>query len=359
MTAPNRYRRGCAEDFTNLTLAGMFSICQEYVLDKHLTTETACATFETVPVEYPIRAAAKLTGISVDTLRAWERRYNAVTPARAERGRLYDERAIRRLLLLKSAVDSGRSIGQVASLPDAKLEELERNAQLLRGKAEIAPPPEPAAPVLRPLLDAIGAYNYAVANDELGRLALLLRPSELVHRVVFPLMRLTGENWENGVFHIAQEHMLSACVRNLLGGLVRLQKGGPGSHRMLFTTPPGELHEFGILAASLLAVGHECEVAYLGPNLPAREVLRAAAKSEPHAVVLGIMKTNATPAAVAEVRQLAGELPSNTELWLGGSGASTVSNGLTRDGLLVLQDLTHFERHLTRLKAKSSREPAQ
>lgn len=294
----------------------------------------------------------------MDTLRAWERRYNAVTPARTERGRFYDELAIRRLLLLKSAVESGRSIGQVASLSDTKLEELERNAQSLSGKAEIASRPEPATPVLRPLLDAIGAYDYAAANDELGRLALLLRPNELVHRVVLPLMRLTGENWENGVFQIAHEHMLSACVRNLLGGLVRLQKGGPGAHRMLFTTPPGELHEFGILAASLLAVGHEFEVTYLGPNLPAREVLQAAAKSGPRVVVLGIMKTNAMPAVLGEVRQLAAELPSTTELWLGGSGASTVSNGLTRDGLLVLQDLTHFERHLARLKATSSRQRA-
>ena len=29
---------------------------------------------------YPIRAVSRLTGISIDTLRAWERRYGAVTP---------------------------------------------------------------------------------------------------------------------------------------------------------------------------------------------------------------------------------------------------------------------------------------
>jgi|SRR5579871_1011948 len=312
-----------------------------------------------MPLEYPIRAAAKLTGISVDTLRAWERRYDAVTPTRTERGRFYDERAIRRLLLLKSAVESGHSIGTVASLPDTKLEELERNTQSFSGKAENASPPETAMPVLRPLLEAIGAYDYTAANDELGRLALLLHPNELVYRVVLPLMRLTGENWENGVFQIAQEHMLSACVRNLLGGLVRLERRGAGAGSLLLTTPPGELHEFGILAAAMLAVGHAFEVAYLGPNLPAREVLRAVEKSDPQAVVLGIMKTNATPAVVEEVRQLSEALPTTTELWLGGSGASSVSNGIAREGFLVLQDLTHFEQHLTRLSAKSSRGPAR
>ena len=311
---------------------------------------------KTMPVQYPIRAAAKLTGISLETLRAWERRYIAVTPTRTQRGRLYDERSIRRLLLLKSAVESGRSIGQVASLPDAELEELELNARSLSKKPEISSPPEPATPVLRPLLDAIGAYDYAAANNELGRLALLLRPNELVYRVVLPLMRLTGENWENGVFQIAQEHMLSACVRNLLGGLVRLQRNGGGAGRILLTTPSGELHEFGILAAAMLAVAHEFQVAYLGPNLPALEVLLAVEQSEPQAVVLGIMKSNVTSAVRGDVDRLASELPETTELWLGGSGATAVTNGAVRDGLIVLEDLTHFERHLTRLKATRSRE---
>ena len=41
---------------------------------------------------YPIRAVARLTGLSLDTLRAWERRYRAVTPVRDERGRLMVER---------------------------------------------------------------------------------------------------------------------------------------------------------------------------------------------------------------------------------------------------------------------------
>ena len=37
---------------------------------------------------YPIRAVAKLTGLGIDTLRAWERRHRAVTPVRDDRGRI-------------------------------------------------------------------------------------------------------------------------------------------------------------------------------------------------------------------------------------------------------------------------------
>ena len=55
-------------------------------------------------MRYPIRAVSKLTGIAIDTLRAWERRYGAVTPVRDSRGRLYSDADVARLRLLHQAV---------------------------------------------------------------------------------------------------------------------------------------------------------------------------------------------------------------------------------------------------------------
>ena len=40
---------------------------------------------------YPIRVVSRMTGLSVDTLRAWERRYQAVSPSRDDRGRAYSD----------------------------------------------------------------------------------------------------------------------------------------------------------------------------------------------------------------------------------------------------------------------------
>jgi DNA-binding transcriptional MerR regulator len=72
---------------------------------------------------YRIGSVARLTGISADTLRVWERRYAAVTPQRSPSGgRLYDADDIARLRLIKQLVDSGDSIGTVASLGRAALE---------------------------------------------------------------------------------------------------------------------------------------------------------------------------------------------------------------------------------------------
>jgi len=305
-----------------------------------------------MPVQYPIRAASRLTGIAIDTLRAWERRYHAVTPDRSSRGRLYSDADMQRLLLLRAALEGGYAIGQVASLADAELRNLVRASPPLSRSQSREVDTRTALPELRPLLDSLASFDYSKTNEELGRLALLLRPAELVYRVVLPVLKLTGDNWENGTFQIAQEHMFSACVRNLLGGLVRLQTPAHGASGLLLTTPATELHEFGILSAAMLAVWHEFPVAYLGPNLPAGEILSAAEKCAPRVVVLGIMQTNATPAVRQEIHRLAAELPPATELWLGGTGAAEAATGMLRSGALILEDLPDFEQHLTRLKAK-------
>ncbi|HYW45371.1 MAG TPA: MerR family transcriptional regulator [Bryobacteraceae bacterium] len=312
-----------------------------------------------MPTLYPIRAVAKLTGIPVDTLRAWERRYHAVTPDRSARGRQYSDAEVRRLLLLRTAVDGGHAIGQVAALSDAELQDLARAPFASRSDHRPDPGARAANPNLQPLLDAIAAFDCAAINEELSRLALLLSPAGIVHQVVLPLMRLTGENWENGTFQIAQEHMFSACLRNLLGGLVRLQRQGNGAVRMLLTTPSDELHEFGILAAAMLAVAQDFQVTYLGPNLPPGEIVSAAEKCAANVVVLGIMKTNATPAVKRDMTWLMSELPVSTELWAGGTGAAEVFGGVARGGTFILEDLADFERHLSRWKTAPSQEPAR
>ena len=76
---------------------------------------------------YRISAAAKLTGLSVDTLRAWERRYQAVVPARGDQQRGYSDSDVERLILLRAAVEQGHAISSVAGLQESELRELVAN----------------------------------------------------------------------------------------------------------------------------------------------------------------------------------------------------------------------------------------
>lgn len=71
---------------------------------------------------FGIGAVARMTGIPMDTLRVWERRYNTVTPRRSpENRRYYTREDVARLVLIKQLVDGGHAIGSVAQLPDEAL----------------------------------------------------------------------------------------------------------------------------------------------------------------------------------------------------------------------------------------------
>ena len=79
---------------------------------------------EPAPNEFEIGAVSKITGISQHRLRIWERRYKVVTPRRSSSNRrFYSGSDVRKLLLIKSLLDAGYSIGTVAGLTIQELEE--------------------------------------------------------------------------------------------------------------------------------------------------------------------------------------------------------------------------------------------
>ncbi|WP_158657725.1 MerR family transcriptional regulator [Agarilytica rhodophyticola] len=72
-----------------------------------------------------IGTVSKLTGISVHTLRAWEKRHSVVSVVRSTTGRrLYHPDDVYRLRLLKRLTVSGHSIGNIAPLNDEQLEKM-------------------------------------------------------------------------------------------------------------------------------------------------------------------------------------------------------------------------------------------
>ncbi|MFO0583283.1 MAG: MerR family transcriptional regulator [Anaeromyxobacter sp.] len=296
-------------------------------------------------LRYPIRAVSKLTGISVDTLRAWERRYGVVEPERDERGRLYSEADVERLKLLRSAVQAGHAIGRVAGLPVAEV-----RALLARG-VERVEPPAAAAPVdLSALQKAVESFDGAAFRRELSRLAAVLPARAFAREVALPFMHLVGEAWHEGKLTIAQEHMVSAELRSLLGALARLHPIPESAPRLVLATPEGDLHELGTLAAALVASAAGLGAVYLGPGLPAEEIVGAARRTGARAVVLGLSGGGATPASEAVAAAVARDLPEGVELWLGGPAAHAAAMAAGARAV-ALPDFEAFEKAAARLRA--------
>lgn len=268
-----------------------------------------------MPSSHPIAAVARMTGLSIDTLRAWERRYGLVRPARDEAGvRRYSERDVARLELARAATALGHPIRWVAKLSDDEL----------RGVVRAAPAPatsEPAEPTVRAVLEQLGRYDVAQAERTLNAAALLMPVEEFLVCVIAPLMRRVGALWEAGRLSVAQEHLVSHLVRNLLGRLATTRAEGERC-ALLLATPTGELHEFGIALAGSLAGMRGLRSTLLGPSVPADDVVAAARVLQPRTVVLGTSASLDPELLSRYLRALDARLPARTELWVGGDGGA-------------------------------------
>jgi MerR family transcriptional regulator, light-induced transcriptional regulator len=298
------------------------------------------------PSRYPIRAVSKLTGIAIDTLRAWERRYHAVTPVRDDRGRIYSDADVARLRLLQGAVARGHSIGRLAALGDDQLRQL---------VAVVEPTVAPAADETRQialdtaaLVAAVRAFDAADIDRELARLAAVLRPIQLLQDVLMPALAQVGDDWHRRRGSIAQEHVMSSAVHNILGSFLRVYARANVPARLLFATPAGERHELGTLGAALLAASSGLGVAYLGPDLPAHDIVASVGPAGAHVLVLGLTATAAGAATARELRAIVRGLPPGVELWAGGRGAERHA-ALIRPRGLVMRDYEAYQQELTRL----------
>jgi MerR family transcriptional regulator, light-induced transcriptional regulator len=300
----------------------------------------------TTSATYPIRAVSKMTGIGIDTLRAWERRYGAVTPVRDDRGRMYTEADVARLRLLSGAVGQGHSIGRLAGLSNDQLRDL-----CVAAGAVAAPGADPArrTPIdPTPLITALRHYDAVAIDQELSRLASVMRPLELLQDVVMPVLTRVGDDWHSQRARIAHEHLMSSTMRNLLGAFLRLYARRAASIRLLFATPSNERHEIATLGAAMLAASAGLGVSYLGADLPAREIVDSVEPAGAQVLVLGLTTAAADRARERELKTIVRELAAGVELWVGGRGAERHASIIRPRGV-VLSDYNAYQQELVRI----------
>jgi len=297
---------------------------------------------------YPVRTAAQLTGLSADLIRVWEKRYSVVKPVRGPRGaRLYSAADVARLRALAAAVAAGRSIGDIAHLDSHDLQAL--NTPVPAAEASQRDGSAPSHRVVATILECVQQLDGLGADRHLSDAWLALGNNAFLHEVVEPLLHEVGEAWVRGEVSIAQEHLVSGIVRNLITGMLRAR---PILHQpaVLLATPPGERHELGLLLAALVA--HDCGVGvgYLGIDLPAAEIAAAATSRGCPVVALSVVGPANRGSAVDAVRELDRSLAPATEIWLGGGDAADVCREVRTTRARRIADLGIFAHEIERFR---------
>jgi DNA-binding transcriptional MerR regulator len=307
--------------------------------------ENVGTALSTTP-KYRIGTVSRLTGLSADVVRVWERRYEAIKPQRSEGGsRLYSDADIARLRRLRQAVELGHAIGQVAKLPEKELENISaKHRSLLTVHQSSADPYETTR---ERFLEAITRMDVIAADEEISRAATLYPPRVVVKNIVAPLLTEIGNRWAHRDFGIAHEHIATNLIRNLLSALFRLYPPEESAETIILATPAGERHEFGILLSALIAATRGWRVIYLGTDLPANEIIRTARIAK--ARVLALSVVNELDGQTSDqLKAIADHLPSQTRVWIGGSEAPKYRDLIERANWILVHDLEDLDDRLKR-----------
>jgi MerR family transcriptional regulator, light-induced transcriptional regulator len=259
---------------------------------------------------------ARRTGISADALRAWERRYGVLRPARSEAGyRLYSEEDEARVQAMAREVGRGVPAAEAARL-------------VLAGGADSGERGDfaGAADELRRALDD---FDDARSQSALDALLAAFSFETVARKVILPYLRALGERWERGEASVAQEHFASFVLRGRLLALARGWDRGAGP-RAVLACAPGERHELGLILFGLELRAHGWRITFLGADTPIETLAAAVEALTPEIVVVAAL----APDHMSDIEPALGELAADEKLYLAGTDAIEPLAGRTGAELL-------------------------
>jgi methanogenic corrinoid protein MtbC1 len=238
--------------------------------------------------------------LTVPVLRAWERRYGIVSPARTASGyRVYDEAAIARVQAMRRLVDDGwaPSTAAAAILAGTVPPDAARTGESPRPSEEDAS--------IAAFVEAAGNLDSdaveAILDDMFARGSF----ERIADEYLMPAVVALGDAWAAGAIDVAAEHLAShAVLRRLAAAYQAAGRPTREPGAVLVGLPPGSRHELGGLAFAVAGRRAGLPVLYLGPDLPIEDWVATARRVEARAAVIG----SVTAADRGPARRVAEEL---------------------------------------------------
>ena len=309
--------------------------------------------------QYLISTVSKRSGVKSDLVRAWERRYQAVTPTRTTGGhRIYTDQDIARLKLLNQATGNGHSISQIArfSLDDLKRltkDEVGATPVLNRATTSTSDRVYLTEDYIEKCYAAVLAFDARMLESHFENAIVELGTEVFIEHLLTPLLTRIGERWISGELRPVHEHMTSSVIRSLTYILRNNNPCSANAPRMIVSTPIGQLHELGALLAAIMAELSGWQVTYLGANLPAEEIAAGVKYTNSCALTLSLSFATDDHVVAKELRRLKKLVGNNVAIIVGGRAAGHYQGVLNEVGVLNIHGYAHFRQILNELAAKN------
>ena len=194
---------------------------------------------------------------------------------------------------------------------------------------------------LRDVLAAVAAFDAGGVEQALFRAMGYgsLPQNEVIDRVLIPVLRRIGDEWEAGRLSVAAEHFGSAIIRRKLVQMIeRDLSHGHGGAPVVCACPAGEEHEGALLSFAVHAAREGLSVIYLGPNTPLADIVDVATRQRAPLIALSVVRG---PRGDAQWESLLKPFrcwveakPGRMTIW-GGNGANRAREQIEQAGMMV------------------------
>ena len=294
-----------------------------------------------------IGALSTATGIPIDTIRTWERRYGFPVPERKPSGhRVYALATVPRLRRAAQAIARGHRAAEVVPASERALESL--LASLVEPAGNL-PRRESASTVLErepgelgESLDTVRAFAADRLKGQFQAEWARRGPIDFLERFAGPFLVAIGRGWAEGELEVRHEHFASGVLGDFLRTVRSpLDDRATGPYAALATLP-GELHGLGLQMAALVFALAGWRPLVLGVDTPVAQIAALAREASLGAVALSCVQDGVRSSArpVAALRR---GLPRRIPLLVGGRGAPAKSR---IKGIEIVPDLAALDRWL-------------
>ena len=289
-----------------------------------------------------IHRVAKLTGLSKDVIRVWERRYGLVKPSRSSnRYREYNDEEVALLRFVKGQMEQGATIGALAAEGHDPLIARMRIAAPVSAEEQ-----KPHDRLLDDLIKSLDPLDKAGFERRLNGAVAVIPFDEAVQRILLPLQRRVGELWHEARLNIAVEHYVTKIIQQKLFSVMNQLPVNEFGPRILIACHEGETHEIGAQAVAYIAATRGCHVYYLGPDLPSSDLVTFCEMIKPDLVLLSLTEIKPEATVLQQLKELE-SLATSWAVAVGGQGALAIGDRLRNTKIELLDDLTALHSRLT------------
>ena len=295
-----------------------------------------------------IGALSAATGIPVDTIRTWERRYGFPIAERKPSGhRLYALSTAPRLRRIAQAIARGHRAAEVVPAPETTVEALLATLPATGREPQPSPRAEASlgprtADVGGGLLEAVHAFDGERLKRAFQADWARLGPLEFLEQRAAPFLTAVGQAWEENSLDVRHEHFASSVLGDFLRAVrLPLEDRARGPLAVLATLP-GELHGLGLQMSALVFALAGWRTLPLGVDTPVAQIVALAREAPLSAVAVSCVQQRKRSDA-ATLRALRQRLPRHVALLVGGSSAPDTAH---QRGIEVMSDLTSLDRWL-------------